>query len=209
MAPVNPRHHMHRIATRRGDSGQTRTGRGQAISKAHPRVRAYGSLYELNAHLGWALAEVRRARPDGADARWNALEDGLLQIQHRVFYVGSDVSQARGIAREDGNAAEDPLTQEHHVKSLERLMDLLREDTPPWRPFTIPGGSVPASAFFIATTVCRRAEQNLQALAETETVPPAVQQWVNRLSDLLFVAARYVNGKLGGPEPQLAPPSDY
>lgn len=200
---------MHRIATRRGDSGQTRTGRGQALSKAHPRVRAYGALYELNAHLGWALAEVRRARPEGADDLWQQLEDGLLQIQHRLFYVGSDISQGRGTVADGANVAEEPLTQEHHVKSLERLMDLLREDTPPWRPFTIPGGAAPAAALFIATTVCRRAEQNLQALAELETVPPAVQQWVNRLSDLLFVAARYVNGKLGGLEPQLTPPLDY
>jgi cob(I)alamin adenosyltransferase len=194
---------MHRIYTRRGDRGATTTRHREALSKDDPRVLAYGSLYELNAHLGLALAELRTLHPGAGAVRWPMLLRSLEEIQHRLFYVGRDLSQTRGA---DGR--EPAETTAAHVARLERLIDELAQDTPPWKPFTLPGGSVAAAHLFVATTVCRRAESRVVALHRQSPVPDAVLAWVNRLSDLLFVAARYVNGVLGTIDPPLRPPDD-
>lgn len=199
----SPHRHMHRIYTRRGDTGATAT-RGRArVSKDDPRVASYGTLYELNAHVGLALAALRAAPPKDVGPEWALLEAGLEQIQHRLFHVGRDLSRSRGV---DGG--EEPSTLAEHVTRLEALLDVLAAKTPPWKPFTLPGGAVPASHLFVATTVCRRAEREIVALRRSSPVPESVLSWVNRLSDLLFVAGRYVNGVSGCEEPQLTDPAD-
>lgn len=199
----NPRRHMHRIYTRRGDTGATATRGRERVAKDDPRVASYGTLYELNAHVGLALASLMAATPAAAQPEWALLAAGLEQIQHRLFYVGRDLSRGRGLS-----GREDPSTLPEHVTRLETLLDMLAAKTPPWKPFTLPGGSVTASHLFVATTVCRRAEREIVTLSRLSSVPEPVLAWVNRLSDLLFVAGRYVNGVLGFQEPQLADPRD-
>ncbi len=197
------RTHMHRIYTRRGDRGTTTATRRDRRGKDSPRVMAYGSLYELNAHLGLARAAMAAVEPTPARAAWASLYGGLEEIQHRLFFVGRDLSQSRGLPDH-----EPPLTLPEHVLRLEALIDELAADTPPWRPFTIPGGSLAASQLFVATTVCRRGETLIAALHHQEPVPDAVLAWVNRLSDLLFVAGRFVNGVEGVVDPPLREPVD-
>jgi cob(I)alamin adenosyltransferase len=111
-------------------------------------------------------------------------------LQHRLFLVGSDLSSPRP----DSEAA--PKTPETLTKQLEVLADLLRNNTPPWKPFTIPEGCLPATSLYIATTICRRAEREIWALNKIENVPHSVLTFTNRLSDVLFAAARYVNAAL-------------
>jgi cob(I)alamin adenosyltransferase len=194
---------MHRIYTRQGDRGLTATALRERLGKDHPRVVAYGALYELNAALGVGVAALRQAHPEPEPPLWGPLLNGLTEIQHRLFYVGRDVSQSRGTPDHEA-----PETSPDHVRRLERFIDQLAAETPPWKPFTLPGGTVPAAHLFFATTVCRRAENQLVALHRLESVPDPVLAWVNRLSDLLFVAARYVNGVWGVQEPQLRDPQD-
>lgn len=197
------RTHMHRIYTRRGDKGITTAVRRARLGKDSPRVMAYGSLYELNAHLGLARAAMGAVQPVPNRTAWLSLHRGLEEIQHRLFFVGRDLSQSRGLPDHEA-----PLTLPAHVLRLEALIDQLAADTPPWRPFTIPGGSVAAGHLFVATTVCRRGETLVAALNQLEPVPDAVLAWVNRLSDLLFVAARFVNGVEGLVDPPLRDPLD-
>lgn len=195
--------HMHRIYTRRGDRGTTTTRGRTRRSKADARVVAYGALYELNTVLGWAAALLDAQAPTSSPPPYEALRHGLLEIQHRLFFVGRDLSQERGTEGQDA-----PSTSMDHVRRLEVLLDELAAHTPPWKPFTVPRGALPATALFMATTVCRRAETQIVALAEAEPVPDTVLAWVNRLSDLLFVAARYVNAALGGTDPPVREPDD-
>ena len=197
------RTHMHRIYTRHGDRGTTTATRRDRRGKDNPRVMAYGGLYELNAHLGLARAAMAAVAPTPDRPAWASLSAGLAEIQHRLFFVGRDLSQSRGLPDH-----ELPLTLAEHVLRLEALIDQLAADTPPWRPFTIPGGSLAAGHLFVATTVCRRAETLIAALHHEEPVPDAVLAWVNRLSDLLFVAARCVNGVEGVVDPPLRDPVD-
>ncbi len=195
------RTHMHRIYTRRGDQARTRAGRREILGKDSPRVAAYGSLYELNAHLGLARASMAAVDSQIAAATWTSLQHGLEEIQHRLFFVGRDLSQSRGLPDR-----EEPLTQPAHVQRLEALIDEVAAETPPWRPFTIPGGTVAAGHLFVATTVCRRAEAVTAALHRSESVPGAVLAWLNRLSDLLFVAARFANAAEGVQDPPVREP---
>jgi cob(I)alamin adenosyltransferase len=197
------RRSMHRIYTRRGDRGTTTTRHREALPKDDPRVLAYGSLYELNAHLGLARAALRDIVWDTVPPGWEALAHGLEEIQHRLFYVGRDLSQSRGQPDRDP-----PETRPEHIRRLEALIDTLAALTPPWRPFTLPTGAVPACHLFVATTVCRRAETLAVALTHTAPVPESVLAWINRLSDLLFVAARYVNAQLHAVDPPLRRPED-
>ncbi len=180
-----------RIYTRTGDGGTTRLGTGEKIEKQSQRVAAYGTLYELNAFIGQTRTQLAQARPEPTPEPWQELEGFLHDLQHRLFLVGSDLSSPRPAGEGRAKTAED-LT-----KKLEILADQLRNSTPPWKPFTIPEGALPANSLYIATTICRRAEREIWTLNKIEKVPHGVLTFVNRLSDVLFTAARYVNAALG------------
>lgn len=192
----------HRIYTRSGDSGTTRLSNGTRIEKQSHRVGAYGTLYELNAQLGHARAFVDSAQPLSNLESWQLLQQTLQDLQHRLFYVGRDIS---GRHQKTG---EPPSTTEAMTRDLERIIDQLRTETPPWRPFTVPEGSIPATALYVATTVCRRAEREILRYHHAEPVPKPVLVFVNRLSDFLFVAARFVNHALGYREAFVRAPED-
>ncbi len=172
-----------RIYTRGGDAGETSLGDGSRVSKLDPLVQAFGAVDELNSLLGWA----RVVAPDPR----------LERIQNELFDLGADLATPE---------TEKPLPYEPlrildaQVERLEREIDRLNEALSPLRSFVLPGGSPAAAALHLARTVCRRAERLVVALAEKpqEKVSPAVIKYLNRLSDFLFVASRFVNDRGGG-----------
>jgi len=175
-----------KVYTRTGDDGSTGLGGGQRVPKDALRIAAYGTVDELNSQLGVALA--------------GPVEDALRaivgRIQNELFHLGSDLS----ILEEDKARFAVPRIEERHVLQLERDIDLLQEDLAPLENFILPGGAPGAAHLHVARTVCRRAERELVALARGEAVGEHALRYLNRLSDLLFVAARWENWKKGVPD---------
>lgn len=175
-----------RIYTKTGDSGDTSLFDNTRVSKADPRVDAYGDVDELNACLGAALAAGV-----GAD-----LTASLESIQQDLFALGARLADPSArIADRVTKAAITPAA----VERLEQLIDRLVAETPPLRKFILPGGSPAGALLHLARTVCRRAERRIVALGP-DAVDPILIVYVNRLSDLLFVMARAVNHRAGMPE---------
>jgi cob(I)alamin adenosyltransferase len=170
-----------KIYTRTGDEGKTSLGDGSRLPKFHLRVTAYGSIDEANSVLGVARLQM-------ADADVLRL---LQHIQNDLFDVGADLCQP------ERPGAAKPLLRitEQQVTWLENQIDRFNADLEPLTSFVLPGGS-PASAYMhLARTVTRRAERDVVRLAGEEAVNPAVLRYVNRLSDLLFVLARFLNDR--------------
>ena len=167
------------IYTRTGDDGTTSLVGGVRVPKTHVRLEAYGTVDELNAQIGCLISLME----DGADR-------SLLQfVQHKLFALGSylatDTSQTQLCVGSD-------ITDEH-IKRLEQAIDELDASLPPLRAFVLPGGSFAASVCHVCRTVCRRAERRIFFLAEGTKIAPEVLQYINRLSDYLFVLARKLN----------------
>lgn len=172
-------HRLSRIYTRTGDQGTTGLGDGTRVPKDHPRVEAYGAVDELNSVLGLLLCE---ALPEPTRAL-------LTDIQHDLFDVGSELCVP-------GRA----LLDDARIGALERELDAMNAQLKPLKEFVLRGGTRAASLAHFACTVCRRAERRVVTLARTETTPAAPVRYLNRLSDLLFVLARYLNHLAGEPD---------
>jgi len=175
-----------RLYTKTGDAGETGLFDGTRVSKADPRVDAYGDVDELNAMLG-----VVRTQDPG-----DRVDEMLDRIQRDLFAVGAALADPRHrIASRVVKAA----LGDDDISRLEGWIDELDAEVPPLRRFILAGGSVPGAALHLARTVCRRAERRIIALGSdaTDTVTLV---YVNRLSDLLFAMARAVNHRLGVPE---------
>ena len=182
---------LDRIYTKTGDEGMTGLGGGQRVAKDSLRVEAYGTVDELNSHIGVALAIGLCER----------LAAELPAIQNQLFDLGADLatpatSQARHPV---------PTVQQRHIEALERLIDELNEVVGPLTNFLLPGGSPGAAQLHVARTVCRRAEREATTLAREEAIGPTVLPYLNRLSDALFVMARYENHERGVAEPLWEP----
>ncbi len=175
-----------RVYTRTGDDGSTALGGGQRLPKDSARIAAYGTVDELSSALGVALA-------GGLDER---LAGALRRVQNELFHLGSDLC----FTEADKAARPVPVVAERHVTALEDLMDELTAQLGPLANFILPGGSPGAAHLHVARTVCRRAERHLVALSRQEAIGPFVLPYVNRLSDALFVMARYENLKKGIPD---------
>jgi cob(I)alamin adenosyltransferase len=179
---------LNKIYTRTGDAGMTALGTGERVLKHSPRIAAYGSVDETNAALGVARLELRKAHPD-VDAM-------LARVQNDLFDLGADLTMPE---RSEGNQrARAPLrVSDAQVQRLEDEIDAMNRELAPLRSFVLPGGSAAAAALHVARTVCRRAERAVVELAQApdEPVSPAALKYINRLSDLLFVASRYVNAR--------------
>ena len=175
------------IYTRKGDEGETSLGGGQRVPKDSARVAAYGTVDELNSALGVALAHGLSPR----------LMETLPVIQNQLFHLGSDLA----FREEDKQKNPLPQIEERHVQKLEEWIDDLNEVVGPLRNFILPGGTPGAAQLHAARTVCRRAERAVLTLARAEPVGPWVMPYLNRLSDLLFVMARYENRERGNAEP--------
>ncbi len=176
-----------RVYTRKGDDGTTGLGGGQRVPKDSPRVGAYGTVDELNSFIGVALASGLSSR----------LAEALSPIQNELFHLGSDLC----FVEEDKAKYKIPQIEARHIEKLEQLMDESTEIVGPLENFILPGGSLGAAHLHVARTVCRRAEREVIALSRSEAVGPFVIKYLNRLSDALFVMARYENKQQGVGEP--------
>ena len=176
---------LNKIYTRTGDDGTTALGTGERRKKYDLRIAAYGTLDEVNATLG--IARLHAAEDVSLDAT-------LGRIQNDLFDVGADLCTP-GKGKGPGGAR---LTvTDAQVTWLEKEIDRLNDELAPLRSFVLPGGSAAAAYLHLARTVCRRAERLVAELADkpNEGVTPEVLKYVNRLSDFLFVASRYANGR--------------
>ncbi len=169
-------HRLSKIYTRTGDAGTTGLGDGKRVSKDSLRIHSLGEVDELNAVIGLLLCE---SLPD--DVRTL-----LTDIQNDLFDLGGEVC-IPGMS----------MITERQVDGLERELDRLNAPLPPLKEFILPGGTRPAALAHHARTVCRRAERMLVALAKDEAVNDGPRQYLNRLSDLLFVLGRALN-RAGG-----------
>ena len=169
-------HRLSKIYTRTGDDGTTGLGDGSRVDKDHPRVEAYGTVDELNSLIGMILSydvpqEVR---------------DELTGVQHRLFDLGGELCvPGRNVI------------DQHDVTQLEAVLDRLNDGLEPLREFILPGGASVAAVCHVARTVCRRAERRVVTLAREDQVNRYTVNYLNRLSDLLFVIARHLNAQLG------------
>ena len=175
-----------KIYTRMGDGGETMLGSGRWVPKDSPRVAASGAVDELNAQIGAALSTGLSAQ----------LMQALETIQNELFDLGADLSTPLG----DRPISHVSQIEAHHVKALEILIDELNEALGPLENFILPGGCPGAAALHLARTVCRRAERATVSLARHEPVGDQMLPYLNRLSDALFMMARYENLQRGTPE---------
>ncbi len=172
-----------KVYTKFGDGGKTYLANGETVKKAHPRVEAYGDVDELNSYIGLIRAEL----PETLKGL-----DGLLKdIQNDLFLLGGDLATPPDAPFEIRRMGED------RVRWLEEEIDRFNSDLPPLEEFILPAGHRISSLFHVARTVCRRAERSVVRAMESEDINPQVQIYLNRLSDLLFVLARWSNRKLG------------
>jgi cob(I)alamin adenosyltransferase len=178
-----------RIYTRAGDKGETSLGDGSRVPKLDCRIGAFGTVDELNAALGVVLAD--RDLP-------TLLRDPLERIQNDLFDVGADLSVPFGIG--------DRLrVEQSHVERLERLCDDFNADLPMLKSFVLPGGTPAAARLHVARTTCRRAERDALTADGENGINPLVLAYLNRLSDFLFIAARWANADAGRDEPLWKP----
>lgn len=181
------------VYTRTGDGGRTGLRGGQRVEKFDRRVEAYGTVDELNAHIG-AARELAR-QDAGRIAALAELSAVLLSVQHMLFNLGSALASL---------PADSPATQrrvtEADVESLEQEMDRRSRELSPLSTFVLPGGCPLNAALHLARTVCRRAERRCVRLAEEGPVEPLSLRYLNRLSDALFVWARWAASTVGATE---------
>jgi len=176
---------LNKIYTRTGDDGTTALGSGQRVAKYDLRVEAYGTVDETNAVIGLARLHTGEADPE--------LDAMLARIQNDLFDLGADLCFPSDTPDARGRLQVSDL----QIVRIEGEIDELNRALDPLRSFILPGGTPAASFLHLARTVSRRAERLMVALASRpdEPVGDAVLRYINRLSDFLFVAARYANGK--------------
>ncbi|MGA6829013.1 cob(I)yrinic acid a,c-diamide adenosyltransferase [Nitrospira sp. NS4] len=174
-----------KVYTRTGDAGKTRLAGGQQVWKDSLRVDVYGTVDELNASIG----VVRAMNADMVDEYSAAalLEEELRWVQNKLFDVGSILATAPGQTFKDM-----PQVAAKDVTRLEKLIDRCQKDLEPLKEFILPGGGKVSGFLHQARTVCRRAERLCVRLSREEPVDPLIIKFVNRLSDALFVLARWV-----------------
>jgi cob(I)alamin adenosyltransferase len=165
-------HRLSKIATRTGDAGETGLGDGTRVAKNAARIQALGDIDELNSALGVLLAEKVPAK----------LRRALAEVQHDLFDLGGEVCIP-------GHS----MITQAQVLRLDALLEAYNRDLPALREFILPGGTRAAAAAHLARAVCRRAERSLVALGRAEAVGERARQYLNRLSDLLFVLGRALN----------------
>ena len=174
-----------KIYTKTGDKGDTRLFDGTHVRKSDPRVDAYGSVDELNSFIGAAASFLQD----------DELKEILEGIQRDLFSVGAQLADPRRHSKKQKSKL-DPA----RITALEETIDRFETELTPLRQFILPGGIPAAALLHLARTVCRRAERRVVALAENVTIDPQTLEYLNRLSDFLFVMARLVNQRQGKQE---------
>jgi cob(I)alamin adenosyltransferase len=183
---------INRVYTRTGDKGMTALVGGVRVAKDSLRVESYGIVDELNSVIG--MARVFNAEDVASEAK-DRLEDILKRVQNELFDLGSELATPPDAFYEGmfrvGSA---------DVKALEKLMDECQKDLAPLRSFVLPGGGRVSGSLHMARTICRRAEISILRLSREEDIGPYPLAYVNRLSDLLFVLARWIGHQRGEEE---------
>jgi cob(I)alamin adenosyltransferase len=177
-----------KIYTRTGDTGETALFAGGRVSKGHVRLHSYGTVDELNAILGLALASR-------SDETLETLWSAVVRVQSELFVVGADLATPL-----DAKTEWIVRVSSQMVERFEGEIDEWEASLPLLKNFILPGGSLSGAFLHQARTVCRRAERWVVMLHEMEPVNPEVLRYLNRLSDWLFVAARLANQRAGQPE---------
>lgn len=167
-----------KIYTKTGDTGETALFGGERVRKDTPRIEAYGTVDELNSILG----VIRSMKPQ------RTVDDIVGKVQHHLFELGADLATPK---KKKGSHV--PSITKEHAALLEKMIDRLDAELEPLKVFILPGGSALASQLHFARTVCRRAERMVVHLSRNEEIGMEVIVYLNRLSDLLFVLARFVN----------------
>ncbi|OGH33909.1 MAG: ATP:cob(I)alamin adenosyltransferase [Candidatus Levybacteria bacterium RIFCSPHIGHO2_02_FULL_42_12] len=175
---VRQAHHNVKIYTKTGDKGETSLFGGQRVSKSDVRVESYGTIDELNSAIGIVLSVTNNKQ--------KTIRKELIKIQNDLFEIGSALANPTSKSIRD---------LEKRVGEFEKLIDELTSSVPPLQNFILPGGGRGGSLLHFARTVCRRAERWTVALSKKEKVDTNILIYLNRLSDLLFTMARYVNWK--------------
>jgi cob(I)alamin adenosyltransferase len=175
-----------KIYTKTGDAGETGLFGGPRVKKSDPRVEAYGDVDELNAAIGVVRAQLEDPE----------IERELARAQDALFCVGAELATPHGAKARSAI----PEVEARWVEALEAAIDGWEAQLPPLRQFVLPGGTRTAAALHLARCICRRAERRVVALAAESEVAPATLAYLNRLSDLLFVAARIANHRAQKPE---------
>lgn len=173
-----------RIYTRGGDTGKTSLGNGTRVAKHDLRVESYGTVDEANAVLG-----IARLHTAGT-----AADQMLMRIQNDLFDLGADLCIPPSEGEDEAEYPPLRMTAQQ-VTRLEEEIDSMNADLAPLKSFVLPGGAPAAAQLHLARTVSRRAERAITALAEVEPVNPEAIRYINRLSDHLFVMARYLNAQ--------------
>lgn len=167
------------LTTRTGDAGETGIAGNRRLPKTHPRIVAIGDVDELNCNIGWLRAQALPAEMDAT----------LAAIQQTLFNLGGELAMP-----------ELELVPAAAVTELEEVLERYNAELPPLKDFVLPGGPPPAAAAHLARAVCRRTERSVWACHEAEALRPALAQYLNRLSDLLFVFCRLLARAAGGDE---------
>lgn len=188
---------LNRIYTRTGDDGTTGLIGGERVPKDDPRIEAYGTVDELNACVGLC----REANTRTADGETRAqLDRQLHTIQQQLFNLGSSLA-----TRMESRWPNQPVIVAADITALESGIDAMNAELEPLKSFVLPGGGPTGAALHLARTVCRRAERRAFELAHAEAVAPEDLKYLNRLSDWLFVASRWIAKRTGEPEPLWTP----
>ncbi|MCO4028142.1 cob(I)yrinic acid a,c-diamide adenosyltransferase [Pseudomonas aeruginosa] len=175
---------MSKIYTRTGDRGETGLAGGRRVPKSHPRIEAIGAVDELNSQLGLLLAELLEAR--GAHPGLEEIVQALAPVQHRLFDLGGELAMPEYRALD-----------ETEVARLESCIDCWNDELGPLKNFILPGGSRLVAQAHVCRSLARSAERRCQALDQEETLEGVGLCYLNRLSDLLFVAARAIARRQG------------
>ena len=187
-----------KIYTKTGDKGETSLYGGTRVSKAAARVESYGTLDELNAFIGLAKAEISDEK----------VLNQLQKIQFDLFTVGSEAATPTDkMLLANGKNRLDLMISEKEITELELWMDDFDAELEPLKFFILPSGGKAAATLHVCRTVCRRAERTMVFLNETEEVRPELIKYLNRLSDYLFILARYIS-KISGEKEDYWNPSE-
>ncbi|MCO6565687.1 MAG: cob(I)yrinic acid a,c-diamide adenosyltransferase [Apibacter sp.] len=180
-----------KIYTKTGDDGTTSLYGGKRVSKNNIRVQTYGEVDELNSYIGLIRSHNS----------YKEIDDQLQSIQNSLFNLGAELaSPSDQMFFSKGKMKSSCLISDQKIVLFEKWMDEMSEKLPPQKNFIIPTGNVTTSTSHIARTICRRAERSIVSLCEIEDVRPILQKYLNRLSDYLFVLARYFGYLANEPE---------
>lgn len=172
------------VYTRAGDKGKTHLYQGKVISKASLRIEAIGNIDELNSAIGLSMSELKGQ---------SSTKIELVRIQNDLFEIGGALANPRSAS--SGQAGSKLEKLNNRVQNFEKIIDKLEDDLPPLANFILPGGGKSGSLLHLARTVSRRAERRIIELSEKEPMNSSIIVYMNRLSDLLFMFARFLNYK--------------